>query len=104
MVQNLDQTIYPGIEKAILQRFSSTPLTMEEYANTTDGAIVGWAFTNRPIPSVNSLPRIGNAIKTTLPDIYQAGQWTYSPAGLPIALITGKMAADKVFKGIGKNR
>ena len=104
MVQNLDQTIYPGIGKATLQRFSSTPLTMEEYANTTDGAIVGWAFTNRPIPAVNSLPRIGNAIKTTLPDIYQAGQWTYSPAGLPIALITGKMAADQVFKGIGKNR
>jgi phytoene dehydrogenase-like protein len=104
MVKNLDQTIYPGIEKATLQRFSSTPLTMEETASTTDGAIVGWAFTNHPMPAENRLPRIMNAIKTPIPDIYQAGQWTYSPAGLPISLITGKMAADKVIKGIGKNR
>jgi phytoene dehydrogenase-like protein len=75
---------------------------MEKYAGNTDGAIVGWAFTNNPMPAENRLPRILNAIKTPIPGILQAGQWTYSPAGLPISLITGKLAADKVIKETGK--
>ena len=32
---------------------------------------------------------------------YQAGQWTYSPSGLPIAILTGKLAADQVTKELG---
>ncbi len=104
MIKNLDATIYPGLAKAVLQQFSSTPLTMEKYAGTTDGAIVGWAFTNHPMPAENRLPRIMNAIKTPIPGILQAGQWTYSPAGLPISLITGKLAADRVIQEIGKKR
>jgi phytoene dehydrogenase-like protein len=39
-----------------------------------------------------------NAVVTPVPNVYQAGQWTYSPSGLPISLITGKIAADKVIK------
>jgi phytoene dehydrogenase-like protein len=98
IIKNLDSTIYPGIGKMILQQFSSTPLTMEKYAGNSDGAIVGWAFTNNPMPAENKLPKILNAIRTPLPGILQAGQWTYSPAGLPISLITGKLAADRVIR------
>ena len=32
------------------------------------------------------------------PSIFQAGQWTYSPAGLPISILTGKLASDSVLK------
>jgi phytoene dehydrogenase-like protein len=102
IIKNLNSTIYPGIADTILQQFSSTPLTMEKYAGNTDGAIVGWAFTNNPMPAESRLPRILNAIKTPIPGILQAGQWTYSPAGLPISLITGKLAADQVIKETGK--
>jgi phytoene dehydrogenase-like protein len=101
-IKNLDASIYPGIARAILQQFSSTPLTMAKYAGTTDGAIVGWAFTNHPMPAENRLPRIMKAIKTPIPGILQAGQWTYSPAGLPISLITGKLAADQATREISK--
>ena len=104
ILNTLNASIYPGIKDAILQRFSSTPLTMARYAGTTDGAIVGWAFTNRPMPAENRLPRILNAIKTPVPDIVQAGQWTYSPAGLPISILTGKLAADHVSKALSKRR
>ena len=38
----------------------------------------------------------------TVPDIVQAGQWTYSPSGLPISILTGKLAADRVMKEIKK--
>jgi phytoene dehydrogenase-like protein len=104
MIKNLAATVYPGIAGTVLQQFSSTPLTMQKYAGTTDGAIVGWAFTNDIMPAENRLPRIMNAIKTPIPGILQAGQWTYSPAGMPISLITGKLAADRVIKEFGKRR
>lgn len=104
ILDTLNASIYPGIKDAILHRFSSTPLTMESYAGTTDGAIVGWAYTNRPVPAESRLPKILNAIKTPIPDVLQAGQWTYSPAGLPISILTGKLAADNVIKSLSKNR
>jgi len=102
IINNLNSSIYPGIANTILQQFSSTPLTMEKYAGNSEGAIVGWAFTNKPMPAESRLPKILNAIKTPIPGILQAGQWTYSPAGLPISLITGKLAADRVIKETGK--
>jgi len=99
----LDTSIYPGIQHAILQKFSSTPLTMAKVAGNSEGAITGWAFTNHPMPAENRLPRIMNAIKTPLPGVFQAGQWTYSPAGLPISILTGKLAADRVIKELSKS-
>lgn len=104
ILDTLNASVYPGIKDAILQRFSSTPLTMEKYAGNTDGAIVGWAYTNRPVPAESRLPKILNAIKTPIPDVLQAGQWTYSPAGLPISILTGKLAADNVTKELSKTR
>lgn len=104
ILDTLNASIYPGIKDAVLQRFSSTPMTMEKHAGTTDGAIVGWAYTNRPVPAESRLPKILNAIKTPIPDVLQAGQWTYSPAGLPISILTGKLAADNVTKELSKTR
>ena len=102
IIQNLEASIYPDFSKKILHQFSSTPLTMQQYSGNSDGAIVGWAFTNTPIPAESRLPKLLNAVRTPVPDILQAGQWTYSPAGLPISLITGKLAADQVLKEIKK--
>jgi phytoene dehydrogenase-like protein len=75
---------------------------MAKIAGTTEGAITGWAFTNHPMPAENRLPRIMNSIKTPVPGVFQAGQWTYSPAGLPISILTGKLAADRVIKELSK--
>jgi phytoene dehydrogenase-like protein len=102
ILKNLDASIYPGIQGAVLQRFSSTPITMAKYAGNTDGAIVGWAFSNQPVPAESRIPKILNAIRTPIPGILQAGQWTYSPAGLPISILTGKIAADQVMKELKK--
>lgn len=99
-VDTLDASIYPGIKKAVMQKFSSTPLTMEKYTNNTDGAITGWALYNQPIPAESRIPKIMNAVKNPVPNVYQAGQWTYSPSGLPVSLMTGKIAADQVVKDL----
>ena len=104
MIDTLDGSIYPGIKNAVLHRFSATPLTFESLTGNTHGAITGWAFSNNPLPAESRLPRILNAIRTPIPGILQAGQWTYSPSGLPISLITGKMAADRVIKSLSKSR
>ena len=100
----LDQSVYPGLESSLIERFSSSPLTMETLTNNTDGAITGWAFTNDFIPSENRLARIANSVNTPLPNVLQAGQWTFSPSGFPISLITGKLAADKINKRLGKKK
>jgi phytoene dehydrogenase-like protein len=104
IIDTLEAAIYPGLRQAIQQRFSATPLTMAKLTGNTQGAITGWAFTNQPMPAENRLPKIMNAIKTPVPGVYQAGQWTYSPSGLPISLLTGKLAADRVSKELGKKR
>ncbi len=98
ILETLDSSIYPGIKDAVLHRFSSTPITIESRSGNTDGAITGWAFTNQPLPAESRLPMIARSIRTPLPGIYQAGQWTYSPAGLPVSILTGKLAADRVIK------
>ena len=100
----LDASIYPGLAKAIEQRFSATPLTVERYSGNADGAITGWAFTNHPMPAEHRLPKIYSATKTPIPDVWQAGQWTYSPSGLPISILTGKLAADAAVKALSKGK
>ena len=103
IIENLDQTLFPGIGTLILHKISSTPLTMARLTNNHEGAITGWSFTNRPVPAESRIPKILNAIKTPLKRVYQAGQWTYSPSGLPISLLTGKIAADKVIKDLRRD-
>jgi phytoene dehydrogenase-like protein len=104
VVNTLDGSIYPGLKQALLRQFSSTPLTMARLAGNSEGAITGWSFTNHPIPAESRLPKIMNAITTPVPGVYQSGQWTYSPAGLPVSIITGKIAADRVIKELGKRK
>lgn len=80
----------------MLQKFSSTPLTMARVAGNAECAITGRAFNYDPMPAENRLPNILNAKRTPFPGIIQAGQWTFSLSGLPISVLTGKLAADKV--------
>lgn len=100
VIDVLDSSIYPGLKAAVFDSFTSTPLTIEKITGNSDGAITGWAFTNEVIPAVNQLIRVASSVVTPIPDTYQAGQWTYSPSGLPISVMTGKLAADRVLKDL----
>jgi phytoene dehydrogenase-like protein len=90
--------LYPEMEGKIIKQFSSTPLTVERYTSNTEGAIVGWSFANPHMPVVDKFLDVAKSINTPIKGIYKAGQWAYSPAGVPISIMTGKMAADKVIK------
>lgn len=97
-VEILDEFIFPGLKSKVLEKFSSSPLTIQKLTSNTDGAITGWAFTNAFMPSVNHMLHVAKSVLTPIPGVFQAGQWVYSPAGLPISILTGKLAADKVLK------
>ena len=78
----------------MIDYFVSTPLTLARLTGNSDGAITGWSFTNSFIPAVSSWPRIARSIDTPIPNVLPAGQWIFSPSGLPISILTGKLAAD----------
>ena len=98
MTEALTGSIYPELAGKITDGFLSTPLTILERTGNTDGAITGWAFTNSVLPAVTSIPGIAKSVRTPIPGVLQAGQWTYSPSGLPISILTGKLAADRAIK------
>jgi phytoene dehydrogenase-like protein len=104
IVKILDERVFPGLRDAVVDRFSSTPLTLARLTGNTDGAITGWAYTNASMPAEHRMLRIARAVRTAVPDILQAGQWTYSPSGLPISILTGKLAADRAVKALGSGR
>ena len=99
VVETLGKSIFPRLKEAIIDAFDATPLSLERITGNSDGAITGWAFTNDPLPAVHDLPAIAKSVLTPIPDVLQAGQWCFSPSGLPISVLTGKMAADRALRG-----
>lgn len=97
VLSNLSQTLYQDIERDTLFKFSSTPLTINTMTGSSEGAITGWSFENEP-PVIYKLTDIGKSVFTALPNVYKAGQWAYAPAGVPIAMLTGWHAYQKISK------
>lgn len=98
IIDILDSTIFKGIKDKILYRSSSTPITIERITGNSGGAITGWSFETEKIPCENRFQKIQESVNTILPDVYQAGQWTFSPSGLPVSILTGRLAAREVMK------
>lgn len=102
IISVLDDSIYAGLKASVIHHFSSTPLTIARLSGNLDGAITGWAFTNEENPALSKFTAIKKACHTPVPHILQAGQWTFSPAGLPVSILTGKIAADQARQSLKK--
>lgn len=98
VLKTLDGSLFPGLRDQVLFALCATPLTIEKETGNAQGAITGWAFTNEVIPSESRFEKIANSLKTPIPDVFQCGQWSFSPSGLPVSILTGKLAADEVEK------
>lgn len=94
----LTDSVYPGLGDKIDDGFVSSPLTLMRRTGNTGGAITGWAFTNSAMPAVSSMPSIAKSVRTPIPGVLQAGQWSFSPSGMPVSILTGKLAADRALK------
>ncbi|MBN1950372.1 MAG: NAD(P)/FAD-dependent oxidoreductase [Bacteroidales bacterium] len=93
----LSDSVFPMLKDKVLNQFSFTPLSIKNRVSSSEGAITGWSF-QEPIPVINQMARSARSVLTPIPSIFQAGQWVYSPSGVPMSILTGKLAADKVLK------
>jgi phytoene dehydrogenase-like protein len=103
IVRIFSESIYEDIADDLLFKFSSTPLTIKQASGSSEGAITGWSFESE-VPVVNKLADIPKSVLTPIPGVYQAGQWAYSPAGVPIAMMTGWYATQKIIKDAKRSR
>jgi hypothetical protein len=93
MLDALTESPFPFLGDKLIFRESATPLTIMRRFGASEGAITGWSLEERP-PVPRSLASIGAAPGTAIPGVFKAGQWSYSPAGVPIAILTGRIAAS----------
>jgi phytoene dehydrogenase-like protein len=103
IIEVISESIYPMLKEKIITRFSFTPLSIENRVGSSEGAIVGWSF-QKSMPVVNKIQLSDKSVLTPIPTIYQAGQWAYSPAGVPMSILTGKLASEKILKKMKKNK
>ena len=101
VIENLTASLYPGLKDHLLFSDCATPASLHRRFGTTNGAIVGWSL-EQPVPVAHHLSQILSAVKTPIAGVYQAGQWTYSPAGVPVAVLTGRIAASAITKKLGR--
>lgn len=97
VVRVITDSVYPWLNEKVIARFSFTPLSIENRIASSEGAITGWSFQNQ-VPVVNKIQIADRSVATPIPSVFQAGQWAYSPAGVPMSILTGKLAANKVLK------
>lgn len=90
-------SVYPALKEKVITRFSFSPISYEKRVGTSEGAITGWSF-QEPVPAINKIMSANNAVVTPIPSIFQAGQWTYSPAGVSMSVLTVKLAALNILK------
>ena len=100
MIKVLAASVYPMLKDKIMARFSFSPLSYANRVASSEGAITGWSF-QEAVPVIHKIQQANRAVLTPLPSIYQAGQWTYSPAGVPMSILTGKLAANRILKNQG---
>jgi len=97
VIRVLSESVYPMLSDKVLKRWSYSPLSIQSRVASSEGAIVGWEF-QAQMPVVNQIQKAASSVLTPLPSVYQAGQWAYSPAGVPMAILTGRIAANIALK------
>jgi phytoene dehydrogenase-like protein len=96
-IELITNSVYPMLKDKVIGKFTFTPLSIQNRVASSEGSIIGWSFES-PVPVINNIQKSAKSILTPIPNIFQAGQWTYSPAGVPMSILTGKLAADAVLK------
>lgn len=97
VIEVISASVFPMLKDKVIDRFSFSPLSYHNRTASSQGAIVGWEF-QKEMPVINKIQIADRSVFTPLPFVYQAGQWAYSPAGVPMSILTGKIAANRVVK------
>ncbi|MCA1757940.1 MAG: NAD(P)/FAD-dependent oxidoreductase [Bacteroidales bacterium] len=97
IIKVISESVFPMLKGKVIKKFSFSPLSIRDRVNSSEGAIVGWSFQDT-VPVVNKIQISDRSVFTPVSNIFQAGQWVYSPAGVPMSILTGRLAADKIIK------
>jgi phytoene dehydrogenase-like protein len=92
--------LVPGLEQAILVMDVATPLTFEERGGRSQGAVAGWSWNYEDNPSYGP----SELVQTPIQGLYMAGYQAYSAlfmGGLPMAIESGRRAAEAFLEGTG---
>ena len=95
VIDLLERNRFPGLRQNIKFALCATPTTIAREIGSSGGAITGWAFTDSNLPAEHRFHKMTRSIYTPITDVLQCGQWSFSPSGLPVAILTGKLAADE---------
>jgi phytoene dehydrogenase-like protein len=101
IISSLNQYFH-NLSNHVMKTAMTTPLAIADKTNNTGGSLTGWSFANKPFPAEYRFLKISQSVFTPIDTIKQAGQWTFNPAGVPVAILTGKLAADAVIKDLNK--
>jgi prolycopene isomerase len=93
LVQRAEKYL-PGLSSYIEVVEAGTPLTMERYGSSPEGAIYGFAQT----VAQSGLSRLGQ--KTKVKGLFLAGGWTFPGGGVHACYLSGLNAAELVLKYI----
>lgn len=88
---------FPELEGKIELLDCWTPLTYTRYCNAFHGSYMGFVTTVG-----NKQMRFKGIVKG-VDNLFVAGQWVMSPGGLPIAVISGKFAVQRILKRDGRS-
>lgn len=75
-----------------------TPFTYTRYCNAYRGVYMTF-ITTKKSPNLSNVPGIVKGVK----NLFLAGQWLMLPGGIPVALVTGKYAVQRILKSQKKS-
>ncbi len=98
LISSLEKFI-PDLTEHIEVYDSATPYTIATQTSNTHGAIMGWSYHRQRTFSRGNFLQMRSSVYTPIPGLLTAGHWAYSPGGSPVAVLTGKLAADAILNG-----
>lgn len=93
LIRRAEQSLLPGLSKAIEVKEIGTPLTNRRYTGHYRGAVYGWDQT----PNNSGNTRVGHA--TPIKDLYMAGAWSRPGHGYGSVIGSGLECFAQIVKG-----
>lgn len=92
MLSAVERALLPGLRERVAVSSFATPRVFHRYGGSPGGAILGYA----PTPAQHGLRGLGTT--TPIPGLLQAGAWVRPGAGLTAAMISGRLAAQRILR------
>jgi prolycopene isomerase len=94
LLDGIEGTILPGLSEHVALTDLAHPATYERFTGSPGGATLGFAA----IPSQSGPRRLHNV--TPVRNLLQAGAWVFPGAGQTAAMLSGRLAAGEILRGV----